>query len=129
MSFNRISLALATLAFAALALVPTAATAATNCKLTKDEEYHKANNKLPTYTRKLSVSGGATCSQAHKFIRAYYKCRVAKPSGGKKGKCTEKVSGYSCTEKRFNEISAEYDANVACKNGKRRINTQYTQFT
>jgi hypothetical protein len=139
MTTHRQTLVLGALAVAATALVPAGApaapssapvaTAASTCKLTADEQYHRANNRLPTYTRKLTASGGATCSTAHKFIKAYYKCRVAAPSSGKKGRCTSKVMGYSCTEKRSNVISSQFDASVSCKNGRARITTQYTQFT
>jgi hypothetical protein len=123
------SAALAAAVIAGAALVPATASAATTCKLTSDEKYHRAGKTLPTYTRSLKVSGGATCSSAHKFIKAYYKCRVAAPSSGKAGRCTTKVSGYSCTEKRSNVIKTQFDAKVTCRKGKARILTEYTQFT
>ena len=123
------STALTVAVLAGAALVPASASAATNCKLTADEKYHKANNKLPTYTRSLKVSGGASCASAHKFIRSYYRCRVASPSPGKKGRCTTKVSGYTCSERRSNVIKTQFDANVTCKKGRARILTKYTQFT
>ncbi len=122
------SAALAVAILAGAALVPATASAAT-CKLTSDEEYHRANNKAPTYTRSLKVSGGATCATGHKMIRAYYKCRVASPSPGKRGRCTSKVLGYSCSEKRSNVIKTQFDARVTCKKGRARIITDYTQFT
>jgi hypothetical protein len=127
MTSHRLSFALGAVVLGA-ALAPANAVAA-NCKLTADEEYHRANNKLPTYTRSLSASGGVSCATAHKFIRSYYRCRVAAPSPGKKGKCTKKVSGFSCTEKRSNVIKTQFDAKVTCKKGRGRILTQYTQFT
>lgn len=138
MTTHRQSLLLGALAVAATALVPAGApaastapvaTTASTCKLTADEKYHRANNRLPTYTRKLTATGGATCGAAHKFIKAYYKCRVAAPSPGKTGRCTSKVQGYSCTEKRSNVIKTQFDASVSCKKGRARITTQYTQFT
>jgi hypothetical protein len=110
-----------------LALVPATASAAT-CKLTADETYHRANNKKPTYTRSLKVSGGASCATGHKWIPAYYKCRVTAPSSGKAGRCTKKVLGYSCTEKRSNVIKTQFDARVTCKKGRARIVSDYTQF-
>jgi len=121
------SAALAVAILAGAALAPASASAAT-CKLTADEKYHRANNKLPTYTRSLKVSGGATCATGHKLIRAYYKCRVASPSPGKKGRCTSKVLGYSCSEKRSNVIKTQFDARVTCRKGRARIVTDYTQF-
>jgi hypothetical protein len=121
------SAALTVTVLAGLALVPATASAAT-CKLTADEQYHRANNKLPTYTRSLKVSGGASCATGHKLIRAYYKCRVASPSPGKNGRCTSKVLGYSCTEKRSNVIKTQFDARVTCKKGRAKIISDYTQF-
>lgn len=120
------ALVLAVLAGAALA--PGSARAA-SCSLSADEEYHRAGKSLPTYTRSLKVSGGAKCATGHKLIKAYYKCRVAKPSPGKKGRCTSKVLGYTCTEKRSNVIKTQFDARVTCKRGKARIVSDYTQFT
>lgn len=111
------------------ALVPATASAATSCKLTADEEYHRANNSKPTYTRSLKVSGGATCATGHKMIGAYYRCRVAKPSPGKSGRCTSKVLRYTCTEKRSNVIPTQFDARVTCTKGRARIVHDYTQFT
>jgi hypothetical protein len=134
MTSHRLSLGLGAVALA-VALAPAGApaqpvaSAASTCKLTKDEQYHRANNRLPTYTRKLTASGGATCDTAHTFIKAYYKCRVASPSPGKKGRCTSKVMGYSCSEKRSNVIKSEFDASVKCRKGGARITTEYTQFT
>ena len=75
------------------------------------------------------MSGGASCATGHKFIKAYYKCRVAAPSPGKKGRCTSKVMGYSCKETRSNVIKTQFDAHVTCRNGRARIVTDYTQFT
>ena len=112
---------------AALALAPAAAQAA-SCSLSADDKYHRANNKKPTYTRSLRVSGGATCATGKKMISAYYRCRVAAPSPGKKGKCTKRVLGYSCSERRSNVIATQFDATATCKKGRARIVTTYTQF-
>ncbi len=115
-------------ALAALALVPASAQAA-SCSLSADEEYHRAGKSLPTYTRSLKVSGGATCATGHKLIKSYYKCRVASPSPGKKGRCTTKVLGFSCSERRSNVIKTQFDATVTCRKGRQRVVTEYTQFT
>jgi len=48
---------------------------------------------------------------------------------GKNGRCTSKVLGYSCTEKRSNVIKTQFDAHVTCKKGRARIVTDYTQFS
>lgn len=136
---TRTATALGALAFGAVALVPAGtpanastapvATAASTCKLTADEKYHRAGKLLPTYTRALTASGGASCATAHKLIKAYYKCRVASPSPGKSGKCTSPVLGFKCTEKRTDAIKTQFDANVTCRKGKAKITTKYTQFT
>jgi hypothetical protein len=122
------SAALAVAVLAAAAFVPASASAA-SCGLSADEEYHRAGKSLPTYTRSLKVSGGAKCATGHKLIKAYYKCRVAAPSPGKKGRCTKKVMRYSCSEKRSNVIKTQFDARVTCRKGKARIVSDYTQFT
>jgi hypothetical protein len=124
------STALAFALAAGVALVPAgAASASSSCKLSKDEQYHRAGKRLPTYTRSLKVSGGVSCATGHKFIKAYYKCRITAPSKGKKGRCTKKVMGYKCTERRFDQIKTQFDATVKCRKGRARITTDYTQFT
>jgi hypothetical protein len=122
--------AIAFAAVAGAALVPAgAATAASTCKLTKDEQYHRAGKYLPTYTRSLKVSGGVSCGTGHKFIKAYYKCRITAPSSGKKGRCTKAVMGFKCTERRFDQIKTQFDATATCRKGRAKIVTDYTQFT
>ena len=129
MTSHRLTLGLIVAAVGGLALAPSPAAAKT-CGLTADEEYHRANNKKPTYTRSLKVSGGASCATGHKMITAYYRCRVAPPSPGKKGRCTAKtVLKYRCTEKRSNVIPTQFDARVTCTKGRAKIITDYTQFT
>ncbi len=126
MTFHRTILGLLVAAVGALALLPAPALAAT-CRLSADDEYHRANNAKPTYTRSLKVSGGATCATGKKMIGAYYRCRKA--NGGKKGRCTKKVLRYSCSERRSNVIATQFDANVTCRKGKAKITMAYTQFT
>jgi hypothetical protein len=129
MTSHRLTLGLLTAAIGGLALVPSPALAK-SCGLTADEKYHRANNAKPTYTRSLKVSGGATCATGHKMIGAYYRCRVAAPSPGKKGRCTAKtVLRYSCKETRSNVIPTQFDAHVVCTKGRAKIITDYTQFT
>ena len=128
MTSHRLSGAVVAGVLGALALVPASASAA-SCGLTADEKYHRSGKTLPTYTRSLKVGGGAKCATGHKLIKAYYKCRVAKPSPGKKGRCTTKVLGFRCSERRSNVIKTQFDASVTCRKGRARILTQYTQFT
>jgi hypothetical protein len=80
----------------------------------------------PTYTTSLSVSG-VSCASGRSFVKAFYRCRVA--NGGRKGRCTKRVDGFRCSERRSNVISTQFDARVSCARGSRRIVHTYTQFT
>lgn len=114
---------LVTVCIAALALMaalPSAASAA-SCDLAGKER------KLgPTYVTSLSVSG-VSCGTGERVVKAYHRCRFS--SGGKKGRCSKKVSGYSCSEKRGKAIPTQFDARVTCKRGSKRVTHTYTQFT
>ena len=68
---------------------------------------------------------GTSCSTGKKVMLAHYRCRVAH---GASGRCTRKVLGYSCTEKR-NTISTEIDALVTCKRSGRKVVYSYQQNT
>jgi len=74
------------------------------------------------YFTSLSVKG-TSCSTGRKFVLAYYKCRTAH---GVKGRCTKKVMGYACKEKR-DSIPTEIDARVTCTHGSHRIVHTYQQ--
>jgi hypothetical protein len=74
------------------------------------------------YFTSLSVTG-TSCSTGGKVAKAWYKCRVAH---GLKGRCTKKVEGYSCTEKR-KSIATEINATVSCKKGSARVKHSYQQ--
>ncbi len=79
----------------------------------------------PTYVTKLTVVN-VSCTTAKRFVRSYYRCRIA--NGGKDGRC-RRVKGYSCSERRTNVISTQFDATATCKSGSRRIVHKYQQFT
>lgn len=107
----------------ALAASPIAseAQAATKCSLSgKDRKLG------PTYTTKLSVTG-TTCKTGYSLVTAYYKCRTK--SGKKDGRCTKKVSGYTCTERRGKAIATQFDAAVTCKKSGATVSHSYTQYT
>ena len=75
-----------------------------------------------TYVIEIGVKG-VSCAKGKSVIRAYHACRP-----GKSGKCA-RVSGYACTEKRFNKSPQSYDSDVTCKKGGKRVTHTYTQFT
>jgi hypothetical protein len=74
------------------------------------------------YFTSLSVTG-TSCSTGSKVAKAWYKCRTAH---GQAGRCTKKVEGYSCTEKR-KSIATEINATVSCKKGSARVKHSYQQ--
>jgi hypothetical protein len=74
------------------------------------------------YFTALSVTK-TSCATGSKVAKAYYKCRTAK---GPSGRCTKKVEGYSCTEKR-RSTSVEIDATVTCKRGSKVVKHSYQQ--
>jgi hypothetical protein len=125
----RRSLILAASALVCLAVALTVANQAesatlTTCKLSSKDK--GANKYGPSYLRKLKVKS-VSCTTAKSFVKAYYKCRTS-GGKGKAGKCTKKVNGYSCTEKRSNVIPTSFDAKVSCKNGSKRIYHEYQQL-
>jgi hypothetical protein len=74
------------------------------------------------YFTSLSVTG-TSCSTGSKVAKAWYNCRTAH---GQAGRCTKKVEGYSCTEKR-KSIATEINATVSCKKGSARVKHSYQQ--
>jgi len=76
------------------------------------------------FTGKIRVTN-ISCAYGKRFVVAYYKCRTkngTRPSG----RCTTKVLGFSCTEKR-ESIATEIDARVTCRRGTQRIVHTYQQ--
>ena len=97
------------------------AAAASTCKISGKEE-----SLGPTYVTYLGVSGGASCRQGERLVRAFYRCRVK--HGGVAGRCSG-VEGFRCTENRYAKIAVQYDSHVLCTHGRERIRHDYTQFT
>jgi hypothetical protein len=112
------TLLLAALSTAALAAIPASASAAT-CKLPAD-----GKGFGPTYLLALSTSGTG-CSTGAKVVKAYSACATAH---GKSGRCTRKVLGFACREKRSTGPT-EFDAKATCRKGKATVRFTYTQFT
>ena len=104
------------LAAAGLLLLVAPAAQAKSCKVGNDRSYGT------TYVLKIGVKG-VSCRSGKALIRAFLDCRP-----GSKGRCA-RVSGYSCTERRFNVIRTSYDSDVTCTKGSRKVTHLYTQFT
>jgi hypothetical protein len=97
------------------------AAAASTCNISGKEE-----SLGPTYVTYVGVSGGASCRQAERLVRAFYRCRVK--HGGVAGRCSG-VEGFRCSENRYAKIAVQYDSHVLCTRGRERIRHDYTQFT
>lgn len=76
------------------------------------------------FTGKIRVTN-ISCAYGKKFVVSYYKCRT-KSGSRPSGRCTTKVSGFSCTERR-QTIPTEIDAIVTCRRGTQRIVHSYQQ--
>jgi hypothetical protein len=109
--------------------IPASAQAATTCKLS----VRKSQSLGPTYvvTSKSSGKPGyrvtkTSCATGLKVVKAFHSCRLKK---GKKGRCTTKVLGYSCTDKRDPALASplSFDGDVVCKRGDARVTHHYTQ--
>jgi hypothetical protein len=97
------------------------AASSTTCDVRKD------GRKLgTTYVTSLKVSH-VSCASAKKLVKAFHACRRA--NGGVKGRCTTRVSGYRCTERRGNTIPTQYSAKVTCTRSPRSVRFNYTQYT
>jgi hypothetical protein len=81
----------------------------------------------PTYVTVLKVSG-TSCAAGIKVTKAFHSCRL---KHGVKGRCTTKVQGYSCTDKRPAALQStlSFDGDVTCKRGGARIAHHYQQDT
>ena len=105
--------ACAALAPSAVADAP--ATASKTCSVGDSRSYGT------TYVLSIKASG-TSCRSARSLIRSFHDCRR-----GKSGKCG-RVSGYSCSESRFNKSSQSYDSRVTCTKGGKTVKHTYTQF-
>lgn len=112
-------LTLPLLLLAAIALVAFAGVGTATAKGCKSAGYPGEG-----YFNDLRVKG-TSCKAGRTVQKHHYSCRVN--NGGKDGRCNKKVDGYSCSEKRGERTSVEYNARVTCKKGDRRISWQYQQ--
>ena len=113
---SRLAAGVVALAAACLMLLVVPAAQARSCKVGNDRSYGT------TYVLKITVKG-VSCRSGKALIRAFHDCRP-----GKKGRCAS-VSGYRCTERRFNAIPTSYDSDVTCTKGAKKVTHRYTQFT
>jgi hypothetical protein len=125
-SLTRLISAAALVAAVALLISASGGSAATSlksCKLSLTASEHLG----ATYVTKLKVHG-ATCSAATAVVKAFNKCRRAK---GVNGRCTSRVKGYSCTDKRpaAERIPTQFNGHVKCKNTAKLVNFDYQQNT
>jgi hypothetical protein len=97
------------------------AQAAKKCSMTLSQQ----RNLGPTYVISLNVSN-TTCRAGRTIVTNYYNCRL--DNGGRKARCG-RVSGYSCTEERFNVSRFSFDARATCRKGDKTVKHVYTQNT
>ena len=103
---------------AALAVVAVAGAGTASAKSCSSAKYPGDG-----YFTSLSVKG-TSCASGRTVQKHHYSCRVR--NGGKDGRCSSRVDGYSCSERR-NRISTEINGAVTCKKGSRRIKFTYQQ--
>jgi hypothetical protein len=96
--------------------------AAKRCSLKLSEQ----RNLGTTYVFSLSASGGATCSGAKSLAKAYHACRH---KHGASGRCLTRVSGYACSESRYNKSRFSFDATATCRDGDKKVVQKYQQNT
>ncbi|MEA2221312.1 MAG: hypothetical protein QOJ35_3938 [Solirubrobacteraceae bacterium] len=120
---RRIATLAAVAAAGAALAIPASSGAATTCKLS----LKTARSLGPTYVTQLKVSG-TTCANGVKVTRAYQTCRL---KHGKKGHCTTRVLGYSCTDRRpaSETIPTQFTGHVTCRRGDARVTHVYQQDT
>lgn len=119
---RRIAPVVAAAATAAVLALPGSASAAT-CKLSLSQ----ARKMGPTYVTQLKATR-TSCSNGVRVTKAFHACRLKK---GKKGRCTTKVRGYSCSDRRpaSERIPTQFTGYVTCKRGRARITHAYQQNT
>lgn len=115
------------LAILILAALPAAGSARTVAKTASSCSIpHKGEHLGPTYLTSLTVTK-TSCSTGLTVVREYHNCQLK--HGGVKAKCTSKIAGFSCQEKRGPAISTEFFSSVTCQSSSRRVSYKYTQFT
>jgi hypothetical protein len=122
-------LAVAVLSAAVLAAPAASGAASTTCKLSATKARHLGPTYVATADGQARFSVvGVSCANGEKVIKAFHACRLKK---GKEGRCTTKVLGYSCTDKRPAALRSplSFDGDVTCKSASKRVIHHYTQNT
>lgn len=108
-------------------LAAPASSQAATCKLSGQ----KSQSLGPTYVVDARGNAGynvrgTSCATGLRVVKGFHSCRL---KHGKKGRCTTKVLGYSCTEKRPASLAGplSFDGDVVCKRGTARVTHHYTQ--
>ena len=103
--------------------IPAVSSAATTCRIS----LKTARSLGPTYVTQLKQSG-TSCSNAVRVTRAFHTCRLKK---GKRGRCTTRVLGYTCSDRRpvTEMIPTQFTGYVICKRSGARITHTYQQDT
>lgn len=127
-AMSRSGLFCVSVVLAALLAIPLSAPAFSSPSATASArcDVRSVERKLgPTYVTSLSAEG-VSCSAAKRLVKAFHSCRRAR--GGVKGRCTGRVRGFRCAEKR-SSIPTQFSSKVTCtKSGAKVVHT-YTQFT
>jgi hypothetical protein len=110
-------------ALALLIAAPSGSAATTACRLSAK----KSQQLGATYVTKLKVRG-VSCAAGQRVVRAFNGCRRAK---GVKGRCTRRVLGYGCSDRRpaAEQIPTQLNGHVSCRRGARRVSFDYQQNT
>ena len=110
-------------AVAAPLALPATSGAATTCRLS----LKTSRSMGPTYVTLLRRSG-TSCANAVRVTRAFHTCRL---KHGKRGRCTTRVLGYSCSDRRpaDESIPTQFTGYVTCRRSGVRITHSYQQDT
>ena len=108
---------------AALAAVPTATAASSKfCKLSTHEQRSMGPSYVATPIRVTHMS----CASGKAVVRAFHRCRR---EHGVLGRCSRRVRGFRCTEKRGTQIPTESSGNkVTCRRDRAVVESFWTQL-
>ena len=106
---------------AAVLAVPSATSADPSAGAARSCNFGDVGSYGTTYVLSIRASG-VSCRRARRLVREFHACRP-----GKSGRCP-RVSGYRCSEYRFNKSSQSYDSRVSCSKGGKTVKHTYTQF-